>query len=98
MAFVDMLRKLETCYKNTDTFSYTTSTYDETSKAVVPKEEKFTIEQIIKRISDIEKTVPMLFSKGICRKNIKTKFDDYGTHSESYWAKEFPAAYIWLFK
>ena len=57
MAFVDMLKKLETCYKNTDTFSYTTSTYDETSKAVVPKEEKFTIEQIIKRISDIEKTV-----------------------------------------
>lgn len=57
MAFVDMLRKLETCYKNTDTFSYTTSTYDETSKAVVPKDEKFTIEQIIKRISDIEKTV-----------------------------------------
>ena len=57
MAFVDMLKKLETCYKNTDTFSYTTSTYDETSKAVVPTEEKFTIEQIIKRISDIEKTV-----------------------------------------
>lgn len=57
MAFVDMLKKLETCYKNTDTFSYTTSTYDETSKAVVPIEEKFTIEQIIKRISDIEKTV-----------------------------------------
>lgn len=57
MAFVDMLKKLETCYKNTDTFSYTTSTYGETSKAVVPKEEKFTIEQIIKRISDIEKTV-----------------------------------------
>ena len=57
MAFVNMLKKLETCYKNTDTFSYTTSTYDETSKAVVPKDEKFTIEQIIKRISDIEKTV-----------------------------------------
>ena len=49
-------------------------------------------------VTDIKKTVPLLISKGICRKNIKTKFDDYGTHSESYWAKEFPAAYLWLFK
>lgn len=57
MAFVDALNKLKQCYKNTDTFDYTTSTYDETSKVVVPKDEKFTIEQIIKRISDIEKTV-----------------------------------------
>ena len=57
MAFVDALKKLEQCYKKTDTFDYTTSMYDETSKVVVPKDEKFTIEQIIKRISDIEKTV-----------------------------------------
>ena len=57
MAFVDMLKKLGTCYKNTDTFSYTTSTYDETSKLVTPSDEQLTIEQIIKRISDIEKTV-----------------------------------------
>lgn len=57
IAFIDALKKFENCYKKTDTFDYTTSTYDETSKAVVPKEEKFTIEQIIKRVSDIEKTV-----------------------------------------
>lgn len=57
MAFIDALKKFENYYKKTDTFDYTTSTYDETSKAVVPKDEKFTIEQIIKRISDIEKTV-----------------------------------------
>lgn len=48
-------------------------------------------------VTDIEKAVPLLMGKGICRKNIKTKFDDYGTHSENYWAKEFPEAYIWLF-
>ena len=48
-------------------------------------------------VTDIEKITPILISKGICRKNIVTKFDDYGTHSESYWAKEFPAAYLWLF-
>ncbi len=48
-------------------------------------------------VTDIEKVAPILIRKGICRKNIKTKFDDYGTHSESYWAKEFPAAYLWLF-
>lgn len=48
-------------------------------------------------VTDIEKAVPLLMGKGICRKNIKTKFDDYGTHSENYWAEEFPEAYIWLF-
>lgn len=57
MAFINALRRFDNYYQKTDTFSYTTSTYDETSKAVVPKDEKFTIEQIIKRISDIEKTV-----------------------------------------
>lgn len=63
MAFIDALKKLEQCYKKTDTFDYTTSTYDETSKVVVPKDEKFTIEQIIKRISDIEKTVVTQYQK-----------------------------------
>ena len=57
MAFINALRRFDNYYQKTDTFNYTTSTYDETSKAVVPKDEKFTIEQIIKRISDIEKTV-----------------------------------------
>ena len=57
MAFINALRRFDNYYQKTDTFSYTTSTYDETSKAVVQKDEKFTIEQIIKRISDIEKTV-----------------------------------------
>lgn len=63
MAFVDMLKKLGTCYKNTDTFSYTTSTYDETSKLVTPSDEQLTIEQIIKRISDIEKNCSNSTSK-----------------------------------
>ena len=55
--FLGQKRRFDNYYQKTDTFNYTTSTYDETSKAVVPKDEKFTIEQIIKRISDIEKTV-----------------------------------------
>ena len=46
--------------------------------------------------ADVEEIVPILLKNGARKKNIQTKFDDEGTHSESYWAKEFPAAYRWL--
>ncbi len=49
-------------------------------------------------VSDIEKVIPVLIKKGVPKENIKTKFDEDGTHSESYWSREFGAAYLWLFK
>lgn len=49
-------------------------------------------------VSDIQKIVPVLLKKGVPEKNIKTKFDEDGTHSESYWSREFGAAYLWLFQ
>lgn len=49
-------------------------------------------------VSDIQKIIPILIQKGVPEKNIKTKFDEDGTHSESYWSREFGAAYLWLFK
>lgn len=49
-------------------------------------------------VSDIEKVIPVLIKKGVPEENIKTKFDEDGTHSESYWSREFGAAYLWLFK
>lgn len=48
-------------------------------------------------ISDVEEVIQLLIKKGVPEKNIHTKFDDYGTHSERYWSKEFPAAFSWLF-
>jgi predicted alpha/beta superfamily hydrolase len=30
--------------------------------------------------------------------NTLTKYDSYGTHTESYWRGEFSAAYLWLFQ
>ena len=49
-------------------------------------------------ISDINEIVEILKKKNIPEKNIKTKFDEDGTHSENYWAKELPAALKWLFE
>lgn len=49
-------------------------------------------------VSDIQKIIPILIKKGVPETNIKTKFDEDGTHSESYWSREFGAAYLWLFK
>ncbi|QOW11964.1 alpha/beta hydrolase [Kaistella flava (ex Peng et al. 2021)] len=49
-------------------------------------------------VSDIQKIIPILIKKGVPESNIKTKFDEDGTHSESYWSREFGAAYLWLFK
>ncbi|RAR48927.1 alpha/beta hydrolase-fold protein [Flavobacterium lacus] len=36
-------------------------------------------------------------NNGMTSTNTLTKFDSYGTHSESYWRGEFAAAYQWLF-
>ncbi|MBW8360216.1 MAG: alpha/beta hydrolase [Weeksellaceae bacterium] len=49
-------------------------------------------------VSDIEKVVPLLRKQGVRQKNILTKFDADGTHSESYWSMEFGSAYLWLFR
>ena len=36
-------------------------------------------------------------NNGMTTDNTMTKFDSYGTHTESYWRGEFAAAYQWLF-
>jgi alpha-glucosidase len=48
-------------------------------------------------VSDIQKVTPILLKKGVPATNIKTKFDEDGSHSEAYWSREFGAAYLWLF-
>lgn len=50
-----------------------------------------------KMTSDISEIVPMILENGARKRNIQTKFDEQGTHSEAYWSKEFPRAYRWLF-
>ena len=37
-------------------------------------------------------------SKLLSTSNTMTKYDSYGTHTESYWRGEFAAAYLWLFQ
>jgi predicted alpha/beta superfamily hydrolase len=37
-------------------------------------------------------------AEGVAASNILTKYDSYGTHTESYWRGEFSAAYLWLFQ
>jgi predicted alpha/beta superfamily hydrolase len=37
-------------------------------------------------------------SKLLATENTMTKYDSYGTHTESYWRGEFEAAYLWLFQ
>ena len=39
-----------------------------------------------------------LINKGVSTSNTFTKTDTDGTHTESYWRREFPAAYLWLFQ
>ncbi|MGC4128712.1 MAG: alpha/beta hydrolase-fold protein [Bergeyella sp.] len=48
-------------------------------------------------VSDIEETVEILKKKNIPEKNILIKIDEDGTHTEGYWAREFPKALDWLF-
>ncbi len=49
-------------------------------------------------VSDMQEIVTILQQKKVPSKNIVIKIVENGTHSENYWAKEFPAAFIWLFK
>ena len=48
-------------------------------------------------VPDINTIKDLLFTKGMTATNINTKFDSYGTHSESYWRGEFGGVYQWLF-
>jgi len=49
-------------------------------------------------VADAEQIKTTLESKGVFSSNVFTKYDSYGTHSESYWSGEFAAAYQWLFQ
>ena len=48
-------------------------------------------------VSNINTIKNNLISKGVSNSEVFTKFDSYGTHTESYWKGEFGAAYKWLF-
>ncbi len=48
--------------------------------------------------SNIEKIEEKVKQKGVLNINSKVKIDDDGTHSESYWKREFLAMYVWLFQ
>lgn len=56
-AFINALKKFEDYYKKTDTFDYTKTIQDSTTKDFSSEVEKLTIEQIIERISNLEKTI-----------------------------------------
>ena len=49
-------------------------------------------------VPDVNTIKANFLSKGVTASNILTKFDSYGTHTESYWSGEFSAAYQWLFQ
>ena len=48
-------------------------------------------------VADVNSVKSNLQLKGLTALNTLTKFDSYGTHTESYWRGEFAAAYQWLF-
>ncbi|HLA56015.1 MAG TPA: alpha/beta hydrolase-fold protein [Flavobacterium sp.] len=48
-------------------------------------------------VPDINTVKNGLQGKGLTAANTLTKFDSYGTHSETYWRGEFSALYQWLF-
>lgn len=48
-------------------------------------------------VPDINTIKDLIISKGMNVSNINTKFDAYGSHSESYWRGEFGGVYEWLF-
>lgn len=49
-------------------------------------------------VNDVMRMHKLLEAKGVSDQNIEIKIDDDGTHSESYWAREFPRAYQWLLR
>lgn len=48
-------------------------------------------------VADIKKTETELLKLGIPVKNMTSKFTADGTHSETYWSREFGQAFEWLF-
>lgn len=48
-------------------------------------------------VSNVNTIKNTFLSKGVLNSNLFTKFDSYGTHTESYWRGEFSACYQWLF-
>lgn len=48
-------------------------------------------------VTNIQKIEQKIRQKGVSVVNSKIKIDDDGTHTESYWKREFPAMYKWLF-
>jgi predicted alpha/beta superfamily hydrolase len=48
-------------------------------------------------VSDVNTIRNGLIGKGLLPENAFTKFDSFGTHSESYWRTQFGALYQWLF-
>lgn len=48
-------------------------------------------------VNDVLKTEIVLKKAAVPTKNIRTQFDADGTHSESYWSREFGQAFEWLF-
>jgi predicted alpha/beta superfamily hydrolase len=49
-------------------------------------------------VRDVDKMTSILTSKGLQSDEVRKLIHQDGQHSEWYWAREFPAAYIWLFK
>ncbi|OYU84970.1 MAG: alpha-dextran endo-1,6-alpha-glucosidase [Flavobacterium sp. BFFFF2] len=49
-------------------------------------------------VSECNQVITALQSKGLATTETRTKYDTYGSHSESYWKGEFSAAYKWLFQ
>jgi predicted alpha/beta superfamily hydrolase len=49
-------------------------------------------------VSDNNEVKNAFQTKQLSPSNTQTKYDNYGTHTESYWRGEFAAAYLWLFQ
>lgn len=49
-------------------------------------------------VNDVNQMESVLLQSGFPSDNIEVKIDADGEHREWYWAREFPAAYLWLFE
>lgn len=49
-------------------------------------------------VSNVNSVRDNLIKNNLMKESAFSKFDTYGTHSESYWKGEFAAAYKWLFQ
>jgi predicted alpha/beta superfamily hydrolase len=50
------------------------------------------------QVKDTERMADLLLEKGLTADRLISKIHADGAHSEWYWAREFPAAYKWLFE